>query len=288
MRSLTRQRPRRCGTFGRSLAFWFSQRPVSTVQRYWCRPFAALICASASACLITSAALAQRSAVTVDLGVLDTLGPADPTTNPGARIRLHMPEHSAQRPTMAPAGKSASVQPTPAPVAPNHAAPNQAAPNQATPNQATPNEAAPAPPSVQRPSAAIPAPTAPPPEAPAQTAVARPPAAGAPPVNTAPAERILFQPDETSLADAARRELDRLASRLSADSRLYVQLVAYAGAGGGDASQARRLSLTRALAARSYLVDHGVEIRQIDVRPLGNKFEPGGEADRIDLVVAQR
>jgi len=247
-----------------------------------------LICASASACLITSAALAQRSAVTVDLGVLDTLGPADPTTNPGARIRLHMPEHSAQRPTMAPAGKSASVQPTPAPVAPNHTAPNQAAPNQATPNQATPNEAAPAPPSVPRPSAAIPAPTAPPPEVPAQTAVARPPAAGAPPVNTAPAERILFQPDETSLADAARRELDRLASRLSADSRLYVQLVAYAGAGGGDASQARRLSLTRALAARSYLVDHGVEIKQIDVRPLGNKFEPGGEADRIDLVVAQR
>ncbi len=94
-------------------------------------------------------------------------------------------------------------------------------------------------------------------------------------------------PAELSSADAAKQGLDRLASRLSADGRLYVQLIAYAG-GGGDASQARRLSLSRALAARSYLVDHGVEIKQIDVRPLGNKFDPGSAPDRIDLVIGQR
>ena len=101
------------------------------------------------------------------------------------------------------------------------------------------------------------------------------------------AERILFPPDDAQLPGEAKAELDRLAARLGSDGRLYVQLVAYAG-GGNDASQARRLSLSRALAARAYLVEHGVEIKQIDVRPLGNRSVPGLAPDRIDLVVAQR
>jgi outer membrane protein OmpA-like peptidoglycan-associated protein len=101
------------------------------------------------------------------------------------------------------------------------------------------------------------------------------------------AERILFPPDGAELPGEAKAELDRLAVRLGSDGRLYVQLVAYAG-GSNDASQARRLSLSRALAARAYLVERGVEIKQIDVRPLGNRSVPGLAPDRIDLVVAQR
>ena len=65
-----------------------------------------------------------------------------------------------------------------------------------------------------------------------------------------------------------------------------MQLVGYAG-GETDASQARRISLSRALAARSYLVEQGVQIKQVDVRPLGNKTDPAAP-DRVDLVVAER
>ena len=212
--------------------------------------------------LAAPTAMAQRSAVTVDLGVLDTLGPADPTANPGSRIRLHRPTPPAQRPAAAGGGKTAPDQAGSQPQAAGKAPPSAAAPAQ---------QANLAPPALVAPPAPSPTPPAP---APAPTVAA---------------ERIVFQPDDTNLADEAKQELDRLAARLGADARLYVQLVAYASSGsGGDASQARRLSLSRALAARSYLVDHGVEIKQIDVRPLGNKSEPGAVPDRIDLVVTQR
>jgi len=221
-------------------------------------------------------ALAQSSAVTVDRSVLDALGPADSAAKQGNQIRLHRPVQPAQQRPSAPTdGKSA---------------PAQASNN--PPTAANPPAAAPAPQAALAPST----PVAPPPVTPPPAPLATPtpatasPAAPPPAVGTAPAaaaERILFQPDDANLADDAKQELDRLAARLGADARLYVQLVAYAGTG-GDPSQARRLSLTRALAARSYLVDRGVEIKQIDVRPLGNKSEPGTVPDRIDLMVTQR
>jgi outer membrane protein OmpA-like peptidoglycan-associated protein len=224
--------------------------------------------------LTGTTAMAQRSAVTVDLGVLDTLGPADPTANSGNRIRLHRPAEPAQRQATSPAGsKSMPVQASSPPAAAAKAQASGPAPQASLAPQAT---------------------TAPPPTRGAPPASTTPTTAAEPrtvptvaPAVTPSAERILFQPDDASLADEAKQELDRLAARLGADGRLYVQLVAYAS-GGGDASQARRLSLSRALAARSYLVDHGVEIKQIDVRPLGNKMEPGAVPDRIDLVITQR
>lgn len=101
------------------------------------------------------------------------------------------------------------------------------------------------------------------------------------------ADQILFPADGVKLPDDAKSELDQLAKRLGADQHLYVQLVGYAG-GEADASQARRISLSRALAARSYLVNQGVQIKQVDVRPLGNKTDPGMPPDRVDLVVAER
>ncbi|HEX3498821.1 MAG TPA: OmpA family protein [Stellaceae bacterium] len=220
-------------------------------------------------------ALAQRSAVTVDQDVLDALGPIDSKAQPGSRLRLHLPVPPAQqRPAPSAGAKSAPIQANSQP----SAAANPPPP--ATTPQAAPAKQASLPPSATTiPSApTTPATAAEPQSVPAAAQATTPPVA----------ERILFQPDEANLADDAKQELDRLAARLGADGRLYVQLVAYASGSGGDASQARRLSLSRALAARSYLVDHGVEIKQIDVRPLGNKSEPGASPDRIDLVVTQR
>lgn len=211
-------------------------------------------------------ALAQSSAVTVDRSVLDALGPVDSTANQSNRIRLHRPvEPAQQRPNRPAGGKPPPMQASNSPTAAGAPAP------------------APAPQAALAPSTA---PPSPPTLAPAPAVASTPPAASpSPPIA---AERILFHPEDANLADDAKQELDRLAVRLGADARLYVQLVAYASAGGGDASQARRLSLTRALAARGYLVDHGVDIKQIDVRPLGAKSEPGTVPDRIDLMVTQR
>jgi outer membrane protein OmpA-like peptidoglycan-associated protein len=249
----------------------------------WRRLRLFLVLAVSASSLAGTPALAQRSAVTVDLGALDTLGPTDPTAKSGSRIRLHRPAQPTPRSSTSPAsGKSAPVQ------ASNR---SPASPPSASPPAASP----PAPPATIPPSP-LPAPQAaltpavpPPAGSAAQPAPAAPPTAAPPSeaATTTVTERILFPPEDATLADDAKQELDRLAARLGADARLYVQLVAYAS-GGSDASQARRLSLSRALAARSYLVDHGVEIKQIDVRPLGNKSEPGGQPDRVDLVVTQR
>ena len=68
---------------------------------------------------------------------------------------------------------------------------------------------------------------------------------------------------------------------------LRVQLMAYAEGTAETASQARRLSLSRALAVRSFLINQGVHSTRMDVRALGNKVE-GGPADRVDAVLVGR
>ena len=47
-----------------------------------------------------------------------------------------------------------------------------------------------------------------------------------------------------------------------------------------------RLSLSRALAVRAFLIDRGVRSTRMDVRALGNKFEKG-PGDRVDLIFAK-
>jgi outer membrane protein OmpA-like peptidoglycan-associated protein len=74
---------------------------------------------------------------------------------------------------------------------------------------------------------------------------------------------------------------------MSRDQALRIQLLAYAGQASDSASQARRLSLSRALAARSQLIEQGVRSTRIDVRALGNK-SAGGPTDRIDIIVSKR
>jgi len=45
----------------------------------------------------------------------------------------------------------------------------------------------------------------------------------------------------------------------------------------------RRLSLSRALAVRAFLIDQGVRSTRLDVRALGDKTGDG-PADRVDIV----
>ncbi len=109
--------------------------------------------------------------------------------------------------------------------------------------------------------------------------------AAAPAAVGAAGPRVVFAAGAADLPDGARRELDALAQRMSASPQLRVQLVAYAAGAADEASQARRVSLSRALAVRSYLIEHGVAHTRMDVRALGNRAGAGEPADRVDIVV---
>ena len=63
-----------------------------------------------------------------------------------------------------------------------------------------------------------------------------------------------------------------------------VELDAYGGTPGDKSSDARRLSLKRALAVRQLLIDDGVPSSRIDVRALGG-IDDRGAPDRVDVFV---
>jgi hypothetical protein len=69
------------------------------------------------------------------------------------------------------------------------------------------------------------------------------------------------------------------------DENMRVQIMAYAAGTDDTESKARRKSLARGLAVRSYLIKAGVRSTRIDVRALGTKAD-GGPADRVDIVPA--
>ncbi|MFQ5938938.1 MAG: OmpA family protein, partial [Alphaproteobacteria bacterium] len=137
---------------------------------------------------------------------------------------------------------------------------------------------------------AIPAPSPPPPEVLEETPSApqiaeRTPAAQ--PLMEGQALRLAFDVDSANLPEAAKADLEALATRLAQEEDLRVQLLAYASGTEQGASQARRLSLSRALAVRSYLIEQGVRSTRMDVRALGDKSEET-PADRVDLVLVIR
>ena len=99
--------------------------------------------------------------------------------------------------------------------------------------------------------------------------------------------RLMFADGSASLSDGAKQELDRLAQVLEDNPRQRVQLMAFAEGTEDTASQARRLSLSRALAVRTYLIDQGIRSTRMDVRALGATADQG-PLDRVDIVPASR
>lgn len=95
--------------------------------------------------------------------------------------------------------------------------------------------------------------------------------------------RICFAEGSADLPAAAQRELKQLAEQLATDESLHVQLLAYASGSPDTESRARRVSLSRALAVRSYLMQQGVRSTRMDVRALGRNVE-GEPADRVDII----
>jgi outer membrane protein OmpA-like peptidoglycan-associated protein len=99
------------------------------------------------------------------------------------------------------------------------------------------------------------------------------------------ASRILYTGDSDEVPAAANAELDKVAATMTADQNTRVQILAYAAGTEETESKARRKSLARGLAIRSYLIKAGVASTRIDVRALGSKAD-GGPADRVDIVPA--
>lgn len=99
--------------------------------------------------------------------------------------------------------------------------------------------------------------------------------------------RLGFKAGGAKLSGGATKQLDTVIGGLKREASLRLQLMAYADGNATSASQSRRLSLSRALAVRSYLIEKGVRSTRIDVRALGNKFE-GGPPDRVDVIVTNR
>jgi len=118
---------------------------------------------------------------------------------------------------------------------------------------------------------------------PAPAAPANAPAGGA--ALPAGATRILYTSDADDVPGNATAELDKIAQQMQADENMRVQVMAYAAGTEDTESKARRKSLARGLAVRSYLIKAGVRSTRIDVRALGSKAE-GGPADRVDIIPA--
>jgi outer membrane protein OmpA-like peptidoglycan-associated protein len=117
-----------------------------------------------------------------------------------------------------------------------------------------------------------------------------PPAEGAtPPAEggalPAGATRILYTSESDEVPAASTGELDKIAEDLLANQDKRIQVMAFAAGTEETESKARRKSLARGLAIRSYLIKAGVPSTRIDVRALGNKVE-GGPADRVDIIPA--
>jgi len=97
-----------------------------------------------------------------------------------------------------------------------------------------------------------------------------------------PDVQIIFRQTETAVPLVVQDQLKGLAQQLTKNEALRVTVIAYASGTTEQASTARRVSLSRALAVRAFLIDQGVNNLRINVQAAGNK-NPGGEADRVDI-----
>jgi outer membrane protein OmpA-like peptidoglycan-associated protein len=93
--------------------------------------------------------------------------------------------------------------------------------------------------------------------------------------------RVDFQPGEAVIPGGETAKLDRIVGRLTDNSDLRIELRAFATSHADSTSMARRVSLARALAIKSYLTSRGIPDERIDVRALGSS--PSDASDRVDL-----
>ncbi len=99
--------------------------------------------------------------------------------------------------------------------------------------------------------------------------------------------RVVFGATASKFPGKAKKDLQALAAKLKSKENLRLQLMAYAGDKSLSASKARRLSLSRALSVRSFLIESGVRSTRIDVRALGSKTTEK-PLNRVDVNIVER
>jgi outer membrane protein OmpA-like peptidoglycan-associated protein len=97
---------------------------------------------------------------------------------------------------------------------------------------------------------------------------------------------IEFTGNESNLSAAAQEKLKNIVGQLKDMGDTRIQVRAYAAGEDGSKSSARRISLSRALAVRSFLMDNGIKPNRVDVRALGTETDRS-PIDRVDLVFAR-
>lgn len=116
--------------------------------------------------------------------------------------------------------------------------------------------------------------------------VARDPNANSKPINPlegfAVLSRVRFISGKTDIPTQEQQALDVVVERLLT-SHERVRLAAFSGKIGDASSEARRLSLARALAIRSYLVSKGVAVDRVDVLAYGGA--KASITDRVHVLV---
>jgi outer membrane protein OmpA-like peptidoglycan-associated protein len=100
----------------------------------------------------------------------------------------------------------------------------------------------------------------------------------------APAEMtVAFEKTSSELSPAAQKDLDTVITQIKDMPDLRIQIRAHATDADGNASNARRLSLSRGLMVRSYLTEKGISPSRLDVRALG--AEGDAPSDQVELVL---
>ena len=211
------------------------------------------------------AGVPARAQVHVDAGALDRLsGPATPDA-PAAKHTAPASHHATHKPTPPP--RTASKPPAKAVAKPAPAPPP--APVAIAP--APPAVAVLAPPPPLPPVRPLPPPVIP--EVPDAVGDASPIPGGL---------RVTFGADKAELNPATVAALRGLGKRLAASPDADVNVFAYAAGAADDPSTPRRLSLSRALAARAVLMSENIASTRIYLRALGSTPSQG-PPDRVDV-----
>ena len=93
---------------------------------------------------------------------------------------------------------------------------------------------------------------------------------------------IDFAPQATELTQAGEERLAELARELKEGAAAPFAIVAYAGAD-GSAMSARRISLGRALAVRTFLIEQGIARGRMSVQAF-TASGGSGPAERVDIL----
>ena len=99
---------------------------------------------------------------------------------------------------------------------------------------------------------------------------------------------VSFSQGSDKLSVEARNQLFELAQRLQEEAGVDVQLFGYAAGLNEGPSRARRLSLTRLMAVRGFLIRQGIDRNTLDGRAMGEDLVASKTTDRVDIVIVRQ